>query len=133
MVELKWTEAVPLGLARQLPLAESGDEFIDTRRVEMLRIYVDEGPEAVSFRLEGSLTGPWVAELEKCWHTATLSLPARSMTVKLTGVTFADDEGKELLCRMRRNGATLVATGCLMKAIVQTIEADICKPEGEAV
>src|SRR5262249_24487523 len=99
----------------------------------MLRIHVSEQAEAINFSLEGSLAGPWVAELEKCWHTAQSGRPGAAMTVKLTGLTFVDDRGEELLCRMRRHGATLMPTGCLMKSIVERIEADICKPEGERI
>jgi hypothetical protein len=93
----------------------------------MLRIQIDEQPEAISFNLEGSLAGPWVTELEKCWGAAVSASPAAAMIVKLTGVTFVDDRGKDLLCRMRREGARLMPTGCLMKAIVEIIEADVCK------
>jgi hypothetical protein len=71
--------------------------------------------------------------LEKCWLAATADKPLSTITIKLGGVTFVDDQGKELLCRMRRNGARLLPLGCLMKAIVQAIEADICRPEGETV
>src|SRR5215470_20369934 len=99
----------------------------------MLRIQRDDGPEAPVLSLEGSLSGPWVAVLEKCWLAAAEDRPASIITVKLGGVTFVDDQGKELLCRMRRNGTRLLAVGCLMKSIVQAIEADICKPEGEPV
>ena len=102
-------------------------------RVEMLRIQISEQADAINFSLEGSLAGPWVAELEKCWNEATQSPPARSITVKLAGVSFVDDSGTELLCRMRRHGARLLPTGCLMKSIVERIEADVCKPQGEAV
>ena len=99
----------------------------------MLRIHISEQAEAVNFSLEGSLTGPWVTELEKCWNEATSVRPAKAIAVKLAGVTYVDDKGKDLLCRMRRRGARLLPAGCLMKAIVATIEADVCKPEGEPV
>jgi len=99
----------------------------------MLRIQRDDGPEAPVLSLEGSLSGPWVAVLEKCWLAAAEDRPSSTITIKLGGVTFVDDRGKELLCRMRRNGTRLLAVGCLMKSIVQAIEADICKPEGEPV
>jgi hypothetical protein len=99
----------------------------------MLRIQINEQPEVMSFSLEGSLAGPWVAELEKCWQAARLSQPAAAVVVKLGAVTFVDEQGKDLLCRMRRQGARIVPTGCLMKAIVEIIEADICKQRGEVV
>jgi len=99
----------------------------------MLRIQISEQAEAISFSLEGSLAGPWVAEMEKCWNEVTDTRPATTITVKLAGVTFVDDRGTELLCRMRRHGARLLPAGCLMKSIVERIEADVCKPQGEAI
>jgi len=83
----------------------------------------------MTFSLEGRLAGLWVAELERCWQEAALSRPAAGLIVKLTAVTFVDDRGKDLLCRMRRQGAKLMPAGCLMKAIVERIEADVCKGE----
>ena len=102
-------------------------------RVEMLRIHISEQAETIGFSLEGSLAGPWVAELEKCWNDATSGKSATAVTVKLAGVTYVDDRGTELLCRMRRNGARLMPAGCLTKSIVERIEADVCKPQGEAI
>jgi len=97
----------------------------------MLRIHTTDEDEGITFSLEGRLAGPWVAELERCWQTELSSRPAAGVTVKLAGVTFVDDRGKDLLCRMRRRGASLRPTGCLMKAIVEIIEADLCTPKGE--
>ena len=34
----------------------------------MLRITVEVCPRDLTFRLEGSLTGPWLRELEECWQ-----------------------------------------------------------------
>jgi hypothetical protein len=44
-------------------------------------------------------------------------------------VTFIDSEGRELLTRMRRQGARLVSAGCLMNAIVAEIETEVKKEE----
>jgi len=97
----------------------------------MLRIHVTEQSGEISFILEGYLGGRWVAELERCWQSAlpdrTGSTAPVTVTVELAGVTFIDDLGRELLCRMRRQGARLVPRGCLVNAIVELIEADACK------
>ena len=119
-------------MAGELPLMVA-DAFKYAGETKMLRIHRDDEPEAPVLSLEGSLSGPWVAVLEKCWLAAAQDTPASAITIKLGGVTFVDDRGKELLCRMRRNGTRLLAVGCLMKHIVQAIEADVCKPEGEIV
>ena len=35
----------------------------------MLRITVHENQESLTFQLEGRLAGPWLRELEECWHS----------------------------------------------------------------
>jgi hypothetical protein len=93
----------------------------------MLRIHIHHGTEATSFIVEGKLAGPWVKELERCWDAAISSEPQRPIMVKLVAVTFIDAKGRELLARMCQQGSRLVPTGCLMKAIVEEIEAEANK------
>jgi anti-anti-sigma regulatory factor len=91
----------------------------------MLRIGVHDENESTSFTVEGKLTAPSAMELEKCWQALITAEPSRSVVVKLAAVTFVDSQSIELLTRMRREGVKLVPTGCLMKAIVAQIEADV--------
>jgi hypothetical protein len=51
------------------------------------------------------------------------------MVVDLTAMTFVDSDGRELLTRMRRQGAMLVSAGVLMNAIVEEIETEVKKEE----
>ncbi|MFP5264482.1 MAG: hypothetical protein ACLGJB_21560 [Blastocatellia bacterium] len=89
----------------------------------MLRIETHHAPELTSFTVEGKLMGAWVSELERCWRTVTSAGPSKSILVNLAAVAFIDSEGRDLLARMHRQGARLVPSGCLMKAIVEEIEA----------
>lgn len=91
----------------------------------MLRIGVHDENGSTRFTVEGTLTGRCVAELEKCWLTVTTAEPRKSIVVNLASVTFVDSESRELLVRMRRQGVELVPTGCLMRAIVEQIEAEV--------
>lgn len=91
----------------------------------MLRIEVKQEAESTSLVVEGKLTGPWVQELEQCWQTATSVQVCESIKVNLCAVSFIDFKGRELLTRMRRCGVRLVAGGCLMKAIVEEIDAEV--------
>jgi hypothetical protein len=87
----------------------------------MLRITVCKSPGKVAFQLEGSLSGPWVRELEKCWQQALACPSLRGLSVDLAGVTFIDDAGKTCLTVMNDQGAKLVGGDCLIKAIVEEI------------
>ena len=75
----------------------------------------------MTFELEGKLAGPWVKELELCWRSAASTQRIYPVCVDMSSVTFIDAEGKDLLGRMYREGAKLVATGCLNKSIVEGI------------
>jgi ABC-type transporter Mla MlaB component len=93
----------------------------------MFRIHVHREIESTSLTIEGKLMRPFVAELEKCWRAEIIAEPVNRIVVNLATVSFVDADGKSLLTQMRRQGATLVAKGCLMRAIVQDIEAGLSK------
>jgi hypothetical protein len=85
----------------------------------MLKITSQSDETRTTFRLEGSLAGPWVEELEGCWRQAAgAKLPVK---ISLSAVSFIDDSGRKLLAEMYQHGAELVAEGCMNKAIVKEI------------
>ena len=86
----------------------------------MLKITSEKNRGTVRLRLEGSLTGPWVGELEHEWRTIQLA-EAVSVVVDLTNVTFVGEDGKLLLKQMWREGAQLIATGCCIGYLVEEI------------
>ena len=85
----------------------------------MLKITTRTNPAETILELEGKLAGPWIEELENCWRKAIHS--DRPISVMLCAVTFIDDKGRDLLVKMYRQGAELVAEGCMNKAIVEEI------------
>jgi anti-anti-sigma regulatory factor len=93
----------------------------------MLRIGVQDESESASLTIEGKLTGPAAIELEKCWQRVIAAEPLKAIVVNLASVTFVDAQCRELLIRMRRQGVKLVPTGCLMRAIVEQIEAEVAQ------
>jgi len=89
----------------------------------MLRITTEHSPRVVTFRLEGRLAEPWAAELETCWKAALSQSSHPKVRVDLTGVTFIDQAGKQLLAAMHEQGAEFVVSDCLTKALVEEIAA----------
>ena len=81
----------------------------------MLRITTYHGPEAEMLKLEGSVRGPWVSELEKVWLQASGD---RNVHVDLSGVSFADSKGRDVLVGMERDGAILVGASAFMRQIL---------------
>jgi hypothetical protein len=85
----------------------------------MLKITTQMNPTETILDVEGKLAGPWIEELANCWRKARNS--DRPVKVMLCAVTFIDDKGRNLLVEMYRQGAKLVAEGCMNKAIVEEI------------
>jgi hypothetical protein len=93
----------------------------------MLRIHIGQDRDVTTFRLEGKLAGPWVAELDKCWQIHLLGGAVEPIIVDLAGITFVDDPGTELLKRMHRQGIKLTARGCLTMGLIERIKDEISK------
>ncbi len=85
----------------------------------MLKITTQTDATGTILELEGKLAGPWIRELEGCWQRAVIA--DQPVRVVLKAVTFIDEAGRGLLAEMHRQGAELVAEGCMTKAIVQEI------------
>lgn len=87
----------------------------------MLRISVHDSPQLITFKLEGSLTGAWLRELEASWQHVLSQHRKPAVRIDLTDVTFVDSAGRACLAAMHRQGAEFIAADCLTKAIVAEI------------
>lgn len=81
----------------------------------MLRITPAEDSNSGSLKLEGSIRGPWVGELARAWQSLSSSNPGRKLSVELSGVSFADWEGRKLLLDMEQGGAKLNAASVFLR------------------
>jgi anti-anti-sigma regulatory factor len=84
----------------------------------MLRITVHDEPGRLAFQLEGKLAGSWVQELQNCVQSKCAARPNAQIRFDLQEVTYVDAAGKALLAAVHAQGVTLIASGCLMRAIV---------------
>ena len=89
----------------------------------MLRITADLSSDPIVLKVEGKLKGPWVTELEHCWQGARASCPGHRLRIELNDITFVEDRGKVLLTEMLHSGVELIATGPMMKSILEDIAA----------
>ena len=87
----------------------------------MLRVTEQNEPSVWRLTLEGTLAGRWAAEAERVWSGAPTEKPRE---VDLRGVTSADGVGRDLLHRMHRDGASFVAEGVVMKALVEELRSE---------
>lgn len=89
----------------------------------MLKITVNRQSDEMTLVLEGKLIGAWVSEVDSSWRAECGK--GQSVRVDLAGVTFIDAEGKALLRRLHREGATLLGNGCLTKAIIAEVSGEV--------
>lgn len=83
----------------------------------MLKITILSTASTTTLKLEGALIGPWVDELERCWHILGTS-GRRAMCVDLASLTRVGPGGKELLGWMHQEGVALVSGDGVTRAIV---------------
>jgi hypothetical protein len=87
----------------------------------MVRITAETHKDQVVWRVEGSLRGPWVAELEKLWQNARHG--GKHLSLNLEDVLYVDHAAMELLVSMFQDGTELLASGPYMTAIIQEIRS----------
>ena len=75
--------------------------------------------------VEGTLAGDWVEVLEKSWMEAQASYNGEPMRIDLSGVSWIDDKGRELLKRILQDGAELRATGIMTRAVIEELIEEI--------
>jgi ABC-type transporter Mla MlaB component len=89
----------------------------------MLKITAQNTPNQVTLKLEGSLVGTWVLELEDAWRAASSD---RLLCLDLTAVDQVDSAGKYLLILLRERGVRLIASGLVMTEIVAELVEQWC-------
>jgi hypothetical protein len=97
----------------------------------MLRITVRGDERKGRIEAADKIGGPWVAELENAWRSVQAS--GKELEIDLKDVTSVDEAGRELLQRMHRAGARLLACGVMMTCLVEEISRpQHCQPESGA-
>jgi len=110
-----------LSVARGKPIAQVN---CDWRIEEVIRINLIQEHSALQLIVEGTLSGVWVEELEKCWLETRSGRDHEQLSVDLSGVSYIDDKGRQLLRRMFQEGADLRATGVMTRGIIDEITGD---------
>ncbi len=90
----------------------------------MLKITLHDSALEFRITLEGRLTGPWVAELEQCWQTASSTTAGRRTILDLGEVDFICPDAEAVLCRMHAQGVEFLAETPIIRSLLH----DICEP-----
>src|SRR5260370_38464638 len=94
----------------------------------MLKITMHDGPEALTFQVEGKLVGAWAKELEQSWKTASSIRDRKALIVDLTETLYIDEEGKRVLKKLFRDGAFFRTAGAMTSSIVDEITGKSSNP-----
>lgn len=87
----------------------------------MLKISIQDEPNLVTMKLEGSLAGTWVIELEDSWRAVKPRVAGRQLRVHPAEIERVDTAGRYLLALLRDRGVHLTAEGVVMVEVVRTI------------
>ena len=87
----------------------------------MLRIITKQSGGTCRLELHGSITGDWIAVLERHWREIVEAAPSAIVIVGLSNVVFVDAEGEELLRRMAQRGVEFDGTGCMNRYVIEEI------------
>ena len=92
---------------------------VDHRVIDYARSVADEAVASGESSAEDAEA--WVQELERSWRGTVANGSAPLVRFDLSEVTFIDATGKAFLTARHAQGAELVASGCMMRAIVAEI------------
>lgn len=92
--------------------------------------YIHDGPAAFSIELAGALAAEGPKRLEREWRSAFGAINEKKLIVDLSFVTEIDSEGRRLLLRWLRNGATIVANTPESRALAESIAGRPLFPSG---
>src|SRR3954466_3296290 len=76
--------------------------------VSALKYYIHDGTDAFRFQLIGELREADVKELTGCWETAKSTFGSRKLVLDLRALASTDENGKQWLLAMVREGAVCV-------------------------
>lgn len=95
----------------------------------MLKVTIEQKERSSILKLEGRLAGQWVEEVEQAWQAEAGANKDRYIEVDLSGISFIDSQGKQLLARMYEGGVLLVAVSPTIRHIVEEITRNQSGPE----
>ena len=87
----------------------------------MFRISIADTPSRRTLLVEGTLIGPWIAELGTTWRNASQDLGGRKLIIDLTNVTAISPEGEEAIFDLMKKGANFSCGGVLMPHLLKEL------------
>ena len=100
----------------------------------MLRITLEENPDAVVLKVEGRLAGPWVEELDRLWKEKAPAVAQKKVSLDLRGTTFADASGIGILKTIySETGAAILSGTPWTQYLAEEVASKNSQPAGTEV
>jgi hypothetical protein len=93
----------------------------------MFKISIADTPSRRTLLVEGTLIGPWIAELGTTWRNVSRDLDGRKLIIDLTNVTVISHEGEDAIFDLMKKGASFSCGGVLMRHVLKELARK--KPE----
>jgi hypothetical protein len=71
--------------------------------------------------VEGTLVGPWVAELGTTWRNASQDLDRRKLVIHLRNLTVISREGEDAIFDLMKQGAKFSCGGVLTRYVMKQL------------
>jgi outer membrane protein TolC len=94
----------------------------------MLKITIRDGPEALTFQVEGKLIGAWAKELELSFGRISSIRGRKATIIDLTQTLYIDEEGKRVLKKLFGDGAFFRTAGAMTRSVVDEITGASSRP-----
>jgi len=87
----------------------------------VFRISITDTPSRRTLIVEGTLSGPWVAELGKAWRSASQNLNGRKLFIDLRNLTLISPEGEDAIFDLMKQGANFSCCGVLTRHMLKQL------------
>ena len=87
----------------------------------MFRISIADTPSRRTLIVEGTLVGPWVAELGRTWRSASQELDRRKLVIDLRNLTAISREGEDAIFDLMKKGAKFTCGGVLTRHVLKQL------------
>jgi len=101
---------------------------------QVLRITLEEKPDAVVLKLEGRLTGPEAVELGRLWEEQAPAFAQKKLSLDLRDTTFADADGIRILKAIySQTGAAILSGTPWTQYLAEEVASKNSQPAGTEV
>ena len=87
----------------------------------MFKISIVDTPSQRKLVVEGTLIGPWVAEVGTTWRNASRELGGRKLVIDLTNVTVISGAGEEAIFDLMKKGAKFACASVHTKHVLKQL------------